>query len=199
MRDIWNDYDAWIEACEAAGEPLCFETLQPITERDIDVWSETRVTYPNAAAMRKHIETRAVPYLCDAVKMREAFPTIRVLADAIVRLGDDIDAFVSYDDFEQIGGRTYRCRHCGSRRPTPYFTQRTGPVPRYCTDLCRRLAAADRQRQRRAAQRYGVTRANKVNKPKPMKCAACGKSFTPTRSDAKTCSPRCRKALSRAH
>jgi predicted nucleic acid-binding Zn ribbon protein len=46
------------------------------------------------------------------------------------------------------------------------------------------------QRERQNARRR-VT-------PQPKKCVICGKTFTPKRSDARTCSDRCRQVLSRS-
>ena len=52
----------------------------------------------------------------------------------------------------------------------------------------RKLTAAQRKRHN---ERRRVT-------PQPMVCEVCGKSFTPRRSDARTCSDRCRQRLHRA-
>ena len=48
-----------------------------------------------------------------------------------------------------------------------------------------------------AAQRKAHNERRRVT-PQPKTCEVCGTTFTPARSDAKTCSAKCRMALSRA-
>jgi hypothetical protein len=67
------------------------------------------------------------------------------------------------------------CPHC--RRPV-YRRRWRGRL--FCCDRCAWLAASARRRARNA---LGRERA----------CAACGRSFTATRVDARTCSPACRQ------
>jgi predicted nucleic acid-binding Zn ribbon protein len=70
---------------------------------------------------------------------------------------------------------TRRCAVCGMTLST-----RT----RFCSDKCRWTFHNRRRHERTAAEREKV-------------CGACGKEFTATRADAKTCSDRCRKRLQR--
>jgi hypothetical protein len=58
-------------------------------------------------------------------------------------------------------------------------------APFYCSVGCKTKA----RRQRRAEAR---------EPKKPVKCAECGERFTPQRSTARYCSPRCRVAAHRA-
>jgi hypothetical protein len=55
----------------------------------------------------------------------------------------------------------------------------------YCSEQCRRALISQRAKAARAAKR------------KERPCEACGRLFVPTRSDAKTCSNRCRQAAHR--
>ena len=48
-----------------------------------------------------------------------------------------------------------------------------------------------------AACQYEASKAARRVKPSQRKCKVCGKTFTPKRSDAKTCTDRCRQALRR--
>jgi hypothetical protein len=57
----------------------------------------------------------------------------------------------------------------------------------YCSEQCRRALISQRAKAARAAKRG--------ERP----CEACGRLFVPTRSDAKTCSNRCRQAAHRQH
>ncbi len=77
------------------------------------------------------------------------------------------------------------CRVCGD---TMVRFDRKHHSP-FCSDAC----AAQAQAQRKQPQDY-YTKAT----PTPKPCAHCGETFTPKRSDAKTCSPACRVALHRA-
>ena len=64
-----------------------------------------------------------------------------------------------------------------------------------------RLAAAARERRRRLREQdpaaWEAQKAARRVEPTETWCAACGEMFTPKRSDAKTCSDRCRQALRR--
>ena len=57
----------------------------------------------------------------------------------------------------------------------------------HCSDACRKKRAAELARRRYVPA-----------EPQERPCAHCGKLFAPRRSDAKTCSVRCRTALHRA-
>ena len=70
------------------------------------------------------------------------------------------------------------CHGCGEQVLWQTRRARVTPGPHPCSERCRskiRRGESDRTRE----------------------CANCGASFTPSRSDAKTCSPRCRVALHR--
>jgi hypothetical protein len=81
-----------------------------------------------------------------------------------------------------------RCLNCS--RPlriwfTPGYERRPGRNARTCCEDCERLAKNKRNKLRRRV------------KHQPVTCIKCGRSFTPTRDDALTCSNRCRQALHR--
>ncbi len=69
--------------------------------------------------------------------------------------------------------------------PKPARLYRGGRV--FCEPRCKNKWRAAQQKEARAAQRQGVFR-----------CEVCGKVFTATRSDVKTCSARCRQRKRRA-
>ena len=75
-----------------------------------------------------------------------------------------------------------RCRYC--RRPMR--TVGKFSAPRYCCDDCRRAARNESNKLRRRA------------KHKSIACLNCGRFFVPKRSDAMTCSNKCRQARARA-
>lgn len=60
-----------------------------------------------------------------------------------------------------------------------------------------------RERKRRKQERVTLSRKETAlaatrTSEKSVTCAACGQAFSPKRKHARTCSPRCRKALSRS-
>jgi hypothetical protein len=75
--------------------------------------------------------------------------------------------------------RTKRCEVCGHEVGWTSYRRRRAHT--FCSFDCER---EHRNRKRRAP---------KVERP----CAVCGELFTPKRRDGKTCTDRCRKALSR--
>jgi predicted nucleic acid-binding Zn ribbon protein len=80
--------------------------------------------------------------------------------------------------------RRCRCEACGrplrvDRHRVWYHSQRV------CCDDCRRAMLNARARVRRRVRH------------EPMHCAVCGRSFTPKRNDAVTCSNTCRQKLHR--
>ena len=77
-----------------------------------------------------------------------------------------------------------RCEHCGREIRYWDFSQ-PQPIPSACCAECRRLAANKRSPERRRVEH------------EPMMCAVCGEMFTPARSDANTCSGKCRQKLYR--
>ena len=83
-----------------------------------------------------------------------------------------------------------RCETCG--RPMRVYRSspfRWTPLPhteRCCCDECRRLMLNARSRQRRCVHHD------------PIACEVCGKSFVPTRTDARICSNKCRQAAFRS-
>jgi hypothetical protein len=81
------------------------------------------------------------------------------------------------------GWSPYHCRQCDR----PYLTMvGKGRGPSYCSLRCWKAARKDRPRPSRAKKR--TERA----------CDQCGRPFLPKRSDARTCSIRCRVAAHRA-
>lgn len=73
------------------------------------------------------------------------------------------------------------CEACG--RPVSEQTFRSRRS--ICSDACRIKLDTNRKRERRRAQRRDIT------------CASCGKEFSPSRSDKRTCSNRCRQRVYR--
>jgi hypothetical protein len=59
------------------------------------------------------------------------------------------------------------------------------------------LLQLKRGRPKKIGIRWGVDRAKRGSLVKERTCSGCGKSFKPQRSDAKCCSARCRKRVSR--
>jgi hypothetical protein len=70
------------------------------------------------------------------------------------------------------------CRRCGRRR---HRNRGWGTSRAYCCDACAHAADLKRRRSRRRTWHPKQT------------CATCGAAFTPTRSDARYCSPACRQ------
>ena len=69
----------------------------------------------------------------------------------------------------------------------PIYSYRYYQRPWLCSKACRIKAQTRRQKEQCHAKRRAI------------QCAVCHQEFFPTRSDAKTCSDRCRTQLSRAH
>ena len=67
------------------------------------------------------------------------------------------------------GHPTFYCKTC--ERPV-YYAKRTN-LPRYCCWRCQYIA--------------------RLVCPVSIACSVCGKTFTPPRTDARTCSPACRQ------
>jgi hypothetical protein len=82
--------------------------------------------------------------------------------------------------------RLHPCEGCGRKigacEPEPLLS---GAYLRTCCEACKRLLDLKRSRERRRLV------------PEPMVCIQCGKTFTPKRADAVTCSNRCRQAQHR--
>jgi hypothetical protein len=93
-----------------------------------------------------------------------------------------LDCVCSKHDFENIVAITRHCETCGREIRHWDYSQ---PIPSACCAECKRLASNKRSRERRRV----------VHEPKL--CAHCGEMFTPTRSDANTCSSKCRQKLYR--
>jgi uncharacterized Zn finger protein (UPF0148 family) len=72
----------------------------------------------------------------------------------------------------------FTCRNCGAPSVQLTYTRQGGPRPKYCSSRCRS--------------------AWHKSPPHAITCATCGDTFTPKRSDARTCSVACRVALHRA-
>jgi hypothetical protein len=99
-------------------------------------------------------------------------------------------------DYDTPEWRRARCLNCS--RPIRVYPQprnmfSTRPLlsvnAQACCDDCRRAVRNERNNLRRRGK-YGVTHA-------AMACVECGRSFTPKRADAVTCSNRCRQARHR--
>jgi hypothetical protein len=85
-----------------------------------------------------------------------------------------------------------RCEGCGRpmriirRDPVYSWTKPPARTRRVCCTECAKLVE-----KRRNSERRRVTH-------EPIACVECGEAFVPTRSDATTCSNRCRQAAHRA-
>jgi predicted nucleic acid-binding Zn ribbon protein len=75
-----------------------------------------------------------------------------------------------------------RCRHCG--RPLR-IANSNPPASPTCCETCQRLDRNTRNKLRRRVEH------------EPITCIVCEQEFIPKRSDAKTCSNKCRQALHR--
>lgn len=87
-----------------------------------------------------------------------------------------------------------QCQHCGQKmvgNRSLWRKTRGG----YCSKLCFDAEGAE-YRQWDAARKRRAYAAQRTP-PEPRNCAHCGDSFEPKRSDAKTCSQRCRVAMHR--
>jgi len=81
------------------------------------------------------------------------------------------------------GTRIFRCITCHKLAVRFGETHRGGSVARYCSPACV------------PAQAYLTPRPSRAKPRQEKRCAHCGEPFTPARSDARTCSVRCRLAL----
>jgi hypothetical protein len=90
-------------------------------------------------------------------------------------------------ELRRLGLARFRCAGCGRpmRRWLWERTRRHSDGQRVCCDDCRRSMLNAQARIRRRVR------------PEPMHCAACGRSFVPTRNDAVTCGNTCRQKLHR--
>jgi hypothetical protein len=77
------------------------------------------------------------------------------------------------------------CVHCGISVYVGGYHLTYTPDPIVCSHSCNKAARLKRRKDACALSR------------KERPCAACGQQFVPTRSDAKTCSNKCRQALFR--
>jgi hypothetical protein len=82
--------------------------------------------------------------------------------------------------------RSFACEHC--ERVVHYHY---GREYRYCSYRCAGVVWVKRAAARRASARARV-------RVKQLTCEVCGEAFTAARSDARTCSPACRKRAQRA-
>ena len=90
----------------------------------------------------------------------------------------------------QAGTALPICSHCGA--PLPEGAEGPGPrrLQRYCSRRCRNAAYYYRRRRR-------VERRKRLRRPK-RRCVVCHTQLPPdSRTDRRTCSPRCRIALHR--
>lgn len=79
------------------------------------------------------------------------------------------------------------CRNCGEL----YYCQ--AKWAKYCSDACHPKISREEKRRRGRVNYWR----NRRIPPQPIQCAVCGLEFTPKRKTRKTCSDKCRKALSR--
>jgi hypothetical protein len=81
------------------------------------------------------------------------------------------------------------CVHCSipvySNQGYAHYVTKVVPSPIVCSSSCNKAARLKRRKDARSLHR--TARA----------CLACGQQFVPTRTDAKTCSNRCRQAVFR--
>lgn len=83
------------------------------------------------------------------------------------------------------------CAYCG--KPIQKRPNTPGPLPKYCSELCLRLARNERERQRQQDIKNGKATRN----PAPFKhyrtkdCPICGRTFEPKGARQKYCSPEC--------
>jgi hypothetical protein len=82
------------------------------------------------------------------------------------------------------------CVHCSisvySSQGYAHYVTKVDPSPIVCSSSCNKAARLKRRKDARS-----LTRTARA-------CLACGKQFVPTRTDAKTCSNKCRQAVFRA-
>ena len=94
------------------------------------------------------------------------------------KLGETFEEFLAKSDTELPRSRD--CVVCG--REIAWVIHKRWGSPWVCSSECE----AERANAKRRVQ------------PEPKICEVCGKSFTPKRSDARTCSDRCRQRLRRS-
>ena len=127
-------YDDWLAACKAAGEPLSFDTNQPIAGKDIhherfDYWQN---------GPRGSVYRRLVPVLGPYMQSHWHWN------DDAEDLVDEPEA-LDYDSLSPL--ELQICPHCQSRRHP-----RTAHRSVYCTPFCQRAARYAKGREARALE-----------------------------------------------
>jgi predicted nucleic acid-binding Zn ribbon protein len=164
----------------ARSATVCADCFQPLAPDASVTMVSRRIVIPPA------IDWRGAP-------VPEHYAWLRVpicLTCWLMQMQLDIRARfgATRDELRWLDGLArFRCAGCGRamRRWLWDRSRRHSDGQRVCCDDCRRSMLNARARARRRVRHES------------MNCAVCGRSFTPTRSDAVTCSNTCRQKLHR--
>lgn len=166
QQEAFVAYRDYGHDCRKAGEPLCFETRQPISGKDI-----------------KYVELSWLGLFGRATVF---LPVIG--QDMVWEWSDEVDDYVEVLADYKKGSNT--CPNCGCRfhkRNRGWYRRpwsRSGGSDS-CSLFCREKL--DREYDNRRA------RERRAKKRGDRECAQCGETFEPRRTDSVYCSNRCRQ------